>query len=110
VEELASAHAELDQVLRKATHRERKKRLAALKGADESGPALDASDAETPCPSDSEDYHRIGNNIPCRHYNNDGCARGDDCLYKHAADNRSVRDGLYVDHILWRTLATYSLT
>ena len=52
------------------------------------------SDLETPVPSDSEDYKHEGNGIPCRHYNREGCKLGKQCNFKHAPDNRSVRDDL----------------
>ena len=52
--------------------------------------------AETPVPSDSEDYKHNGNGIPCRFYNHDGCRAGASCKFKHAPDRRSVRDDLSV--------------
>ena len=51
---------------------------------------------ETPVPSDTEEYTHFGNGIPCRYYNHEGCNQGERCKFKHAADNRSVRDDLYV--------------
>ncbi|KAF7797275.1 hypothetical protein EIP86_008470 [Pleurotus ostreatoroseus] len=49
---------------------------------------------ETGYESDSSDYHHKGNGRPCRFYNHDGCTRGAQCKFKHAPDDRSVRDKL----------------
>ncbi|KAJ3825745.1 hypothetical protein F5880DRAFT_1550201 [Lentinula raphanica] len=50
------------------------------------------------CPSDSEDYKHKGKNkgtkLACRYYNHDGCRFGNSCRYKHAPDDRSIRDEL----------------
>ncbi|KAJ3758825.1 hypothetical protein EV360DRAFT_43092 [Lentinula raphanica] len=50
------------------------------------------------CPSDSEDFRHKGKNkgdkLPCRYYNHDGCRFGNSCRYKHAPDDRSIRDEL----------------
>ena len=54
------------------------------------------SEAETVVLSESDDFKHEGNGIPCRFYNHDGCNRGSACAYKHAPDNRSIRDKLYV--------------
>ncbi|KAI0345588.1 hypothetical protein BDW22DRAFT_1426260 [Trametopsis cervina] len=64
-----------------------------------------ASDGETIVMSDSSDYEHGGNEIPCRHYNHQGCKRGKDCLYKHAPDNRSVRDTLGRNVCLYNMLS-----
>ena len=42
--------------------------------------------------SDSSDCAHVGNGVPCRFYNHDGCVRGAECAYSHAPDERSVRD------------------
>lgn len=52
------------------------------------------SEAETLVLSDSSDYDHAGNGTPCRYYNHNGCARGSQCKFKHAPDNRSIRDNL----------------
>ncbi|KAF5378169.1 hypothetical protein D9615_007587 [Tricholomella constricta] len=44
--------------------------------------------------SDSSDCNHVGNGVPCRFYNHDGCARGADCEYSHAPDEKSVRNDL----------------
>ncbi|KAJ4486342.1 hypothetical protein J3R30DRAFT_3445981 [Lentinula aciculospora] len=50
------------------------------------------------CPSDSEAYQHKGKGkgvkLPCRYYNHDGCQFGKVCRYKHAPDDRSIRDEL----------------
>lgn len=46
--------------------------------------------------SDSSDCNHVGNGIPCRFYNHEGCAKGDKCIFSHAPDEKSVRDDLYV--------------
>ncbi|GLB42978.1 putative zinc finger [Lyophyllum shimeji] len=45
-------------------------------------------------PSDSSDCNHVGNGVPCRFYNHDGCARGAECEFSHAPDEKSVRDDL----------------
>ncbi|KAG6841163.1 hypothetical protein C0991_001291 [Blastosporella zonata] len=45
-------------------------------------------------PSDSSDCNHVGNGVPCRFYNHDGCARGAECDFSHAPDEKSVRDDL----------------
>ena len=49
---------------------------------------------ETPFLSDSSDFEHTGNGIPCRFYNHDGCRNGPECKFKHAPDDRSIRDNL----------------
>ncbi|GJJ10877.1 hypothetical protein Clacol_005105 [Clathrus columnatus] len=44
--------------------------------------------------SDTEDSMHVGNDIPCRYYNHNGCARGEHCKFSHAFDVFSVRDRL----------------
>lgn len=46
--------------------------------------------------SESEECGHVGNRVPCRYYNrkDGGCSRGLGCLFKHAPDERSVRDNL----------------
>lgn len=58
-------------------------------------PALDESDRDMPFESDTSDFHQQGFGVPCRYYNHGGCARGRECRYKHAPDDRSVRNNLY---------------
>ena len=50
--------------------------------------------------SDSSDCAHVGNGVPCRFYNHDGCVRGEECGYSHAPDERSVRDLLSVCSLL----------
>ncbi|KAI0264880.1 hypothetical protein BC834DRAFT_237320 [Gloeopeniophorella convolvens] len=45
-------------------------------------------------PSDSSDCRHLGNEQPCPSYNHDGCPRGTSCMFSHAPDYMSVRDGL----------------
>lgn len=54
------------------------------------------SGMETPTFSDSSDFEHEGNSVPCRYYNHGGCKKGKSCKFRHAPDNRSVRDDLYV--------------
>ena len=56
----------------------------------ESGNAL--WDTETT--SDSSEYEHEGNGTPCRYLNHGGCRHGAHCRWKHAPDERSVRDQL----------------
>lgn len=44
--------------------------------------------------SDSSDCNHRGNGIPCRFYNHEGCTRGNQCMFSHAPDEKSVRDDL----------------
>lgn len=44
--------------------------------------------------SDSSEYDHDGNGTPCRYLNHDGCRHGSRCRWKHAPDDRSVRDEL----------------
>ncbi|KAJ4494355.1 hypothetical protein C8R41DRAFT_829828 [Lentinula lateritia] len=52
------------------------------------------------CPSDSEEHQHKGKGkgkgvkLPCRYYNHKGCQFGKVCRYKHAPDDRSIRDEL----------------
>lgn len=57
-------------------------------------PALSDADMETPFESDTADFEHEGNDVPCRFYNHEGCNQGTECKYKHAPDDRSVRDHL----------------
>ncbi|KAF4614612.1 hypothetical protein D9613_003397 [Agrocybe pediades] len=57
-------------------------------------PSADAEAWELFEDSDTEDSVHIGNNVPCRFYNHDGCVRGESCLYSHAPDYKSVRDDI----------------
>jgi hypothetical protein len=62
---------------------------------DTTGPPYDLSDLETDVESTSSDFELEGRNgVPCKHYNHDGCPRGRDCTYRHAPDEKSVRDRL----------------
>lgn len=51
---------------------------------------------DTPTLSDTSDFEHAGNGVPCRYYNHGGCARGVRCTFRHAPDDRSVRDDLCV--------------
>jgi len=44
--------------------------------------------------SDSSEFAHEGNGIPCRYNNHNGCRHGAQCRFKHAPDNKSVRDEL----------------
>ena len=44
--------------------------------------------------SDSSEYEHEGNDRPCRYLNRDGCRHGSHCRFKHAPDEKSVRDQL----------------
>ncbi|KAI0264884.1 hypothetical protein BC834DRAFT_237375 [Gloeopeniophorella convolvens] len=44
--------------------------------------------------SDSSDCRHRDNDVPCRFYNHDGCARGLQCAFSHAPDHKSIRDEL----------------
>jgi hypothetical protein len=44
--------------------------------------------------SDSSDCEHVGNGIPCKFYNHDGCLKGEHCSYSHAPDEMSARDKL----------------
>ncbi|RDB22420.1 Serine/threonine-protein phosphatase 5 [Hypsizygus marmoreus] len=57
-------------------------------------PHYDDEKLELASLSDSSDCNHVGNGIPCRFYNHDGCARGSDCIFSHAPDEKSVRDNL----------------
>ena len=63
--------------------------------SDDELPKLDGTKLELESVSDSSDWHREGNGIPCRFYNRDGCLRGASCRFSHAPDHKSVRDRLY---------------
>lgn len=54
-------------------------------------PTLEALGFEFPA-NKSKYYKRKGNKIPCRYYNRGRCKRPLECPYKHAPDDRSVRD------------------
>ena len=49
---------------------------------------------ETETVSDSSEYHHEGNGSSCRYLNHDGCRHGSHCRWKHAPDEKSVRDRL----------------
>ncbi|KAF9033616.1 hypothetical protein BJ165DRAFT_1357201 [Panaeolus papilionaceus] len=57
-------------------------------------PHLDYEPLEIASVSDSSDCNHVGNGVPCRFYNHDGCARGNLCTFSHAPDEKSVRDEL----------------
>lgn len=44
--------------------------------------------------SDSSEYGHEGNHTPCRYLNHDGCKHGAKCRFRHAPDEKSVRDQL----------------
>ncbi|KAF7302086.1 hypothetical protein MIND_00775300 [Mycena indigotica] len=47
------------------------------------------------CESDTEDSRHIGNGKPCKNYNKGApCTSGSKCNFRHAVDDRSVRDQL----------------
>lgn len=52
--------------------------------------------------SDTGDCQHRGNGTPCRFYNRQGCTRAE-CHYSHAPDDKSVRDELYANHLLFLT-------
>ncbi|KAI9451493.1 hypothetical protein BJY52DRAFT_1190926 [Lactarius psammicola] len=58
------------------------------------GPSLTDPGKELESVSDSSDWNHVGNGLPCRHYNHDGCMRGVECRFSHAPDHRGVRDRL----------------
>ncbi|PPQ64038.1 hypothetical protein CVT24_008851 [Panaeolus cyanescens] len=57
-------------------------------------PPLDYDPLEIASVSDSSDCNHVGNGVPCRFYNHDGCSRGTLCTFSHAPDEKSVRDEL----------------
>src|SRR5262245_55283030 len=57
-------------------------------------PPYDGEKWDQASDSDSSDCLHTGNGISCRFYNHDGCARGENCRFSHAPDNKSVRDKL----------------
>ncbi|KAJ7107004.1 hypothetical protein C8R44DRAFT_858094 [Mycena epipterygia] len=57
-------------------------------------PAIDAEKLEVDSGSDTSDANHTGNAVPCLFYNHQGCARGNDCKFSHAPDEKSVRDDL----------------
>ena len=46
--------------------------------------------------SDSSEYGHEGNGTPCRYLNHGGCKHGAKCRFRHAPDEKSVRDQLLV--------------
>ncbi|KAG6916623.1 hypothetical protein DXG01_006119 [Tephrocybe rancida] len=56
--------------------------------------------------SDSSDCNHVGNGVPCRFYNHDGCARGAECDFSHAPDEKSVRDDLGKNVCLYHLLSS----
>ncbi|KAG7443925.1 uncharacterized protein BT62DRAFT_1078113 [Guyanagaster necrorhizus] len=36
----------------------------------------------------------VGNGVACRFYNHEGCNKGDECTYSHAADTDSIQNSL----------------
>ncbi|KAF8889422.1 hypothetical protein CPB84DRAFT_1785534 [Gymnopilus junonius] len=65
-----------------------------VKDIDFGFPPLDYDGMEVDELSDSSDCNHVGNGIQCRFYNHDGCARGSNCIFSHAPDEKSVRDEL----------------
>ncbi|KAF9533853.1 hypothetical protein CPB83DRAFT_844632 [Crepidotus variabilis] len=57
-------------------------------------PHWDYEALEVASVSDSSDCQHVGNGVPCRFYNHEGCSRGSECAYSHAPDEKSVRDDL----------------
>jgi hypothetical protein len=57
-------------------------------------PNWDYEALEVASVSDSSDCQHVGNGVPCRFYNHDGCGKGSQCPYSHAPDEKSVRDDL----------------
>jgi hypothetical protein len=57
-------------------------------------PHWDYEALEVASVSDSSDCRHVGNGVPCRFYNHDGCGKGTECPYSHAPDEKSVRDDL----------------
>lgn len=44
--------------------------------------------------SESSEYEHEGNGTACRYLNHGGCRHGSECRWKHAPDEKSVRDQL----------------
>ncbi|KAG6860442.1 hypothetical protein C0995_011082 [Termitomyces sp. Mi166 len=60
-------------------------------------------------PSDSSDCNHVGNGVPCRFYNHNGCARGVECDFSHAPDEKSVRDDLLQERYSGKNVCLYYL-
>ncbi|KAF9457703.1 hypothetical protein BDZ94DRAFT_1326058 [Collybia nuda] len=56
--------------------------------------------------SDSSDCNHVGNGIACRFYNHQGCARGSECTFSHAPDEKSVRDDMGKNVCIYYLLST----
>ncbi|KAG5340650.1 hypothetical protein C0989_000905 [Termitomyces sp. Mn162] len=69
-------------------------------------PRYDDDKLEIAEPSDSSDCNHVGNGVPCRFYNHDGCARGIECDFSHAPDEKSVRDDLGKNVCLYYLLSS----
>ncbi|KAF8063561.1 hypothetical protein FPV67DRAFT_1507114 [Lyophyllum atratum] len=69
-------------------------------------PRYEDNQLELAEPSDSSECNHVGNGVPCRFYNHDGCARGVECEFSHAPDEKSVRDDLGKNVCLYHLLAT----
>jgi len=65
-------------------------------GVDFNFPHWDFEALEVASVSDSSDCQHVGNGVPCRFYNHNGCVLDAACPYSHAPDEKSVRDDLYV--------------
>ncbi|KAJ7077890.1 hypothetical protein B0H15DRAFT_861325 [Mycena belliarum] len=57
-------------------------------------PGFDEKPVEIFSDSDSSDFEHVGNGVPCRFYNHDGCAKGNQCRFKHAPHPHTTRDEL----------------
>lgn len=62
--------------------------------SEDEAPALDEYPISSDDESDSSDYQHVGNGIPCRDHNHQGCRRGKTCSYSHAPDESAERDAL----------------
>ncbi|KAI0264878.1 hypothetical protein BC834DRAFT_1042079 [Gloeopeniophorella convolvens] len=85
--------------------------MRARNEADGAGPSRTEQHAATPI-SDAKgvdlvslpepsDCRHVGSGRPCSRYNHGGCKRGVRCKFSHAANYRSVRDGLGRNVYLW---------
>ncbi|KAF7311784.1 hypothetical protein MIND_00188900 [Mycena indigotica] len=67
-------------------------------------PALPTLDPDLLSTSDTSDANHTGSGTPCLFYNHGGCLRGSACAFSHAADHKSVRDGLGKNVCLYHLL------
>jgi len=86
-----AAMAEVRQFLSQAGLQDTKQENAIV---DFGFPHWDYEALEVASVSDSSDCQHVGNGVPCRFYNHNGCGKGTECPYSHAPDEKSVRDDL----------------